>query len=76
MANKAETFWTKLFGIKAGDKVRLKYGKVTWTVYAIFPHLNLMKLIRYRRLGSIGHSSSTFSVMKTIHMNEEVRKVG
>jgi len=71
MANKVEAFWTRIFGLKIGDKVRLKYGKVDWTVYAIFPQYNTIKLIRYRIL-----DSSPFSVMITIDLNSEVRKVG
>lgn len=29
-----DKLWTRLFGIKVGDLVRFKYGKVVWEVYA------------------------------------------
>lgn len=31
---KTKVLWTKLFGIKVGDLVRFKYGKVDWQVWA------------------------------------------
>lgn len=68
-------FWTKVFGLKVGDKVRLKYGKVTWTVYVVFPQNKVIKLIRYKYYRSYGYGSSPFSIMKTVRMDEEMRKV-
>lgn len=73
----AEAFWTRVFGLKVGDKVRLKYGKVIWTVYALFPQFDSIKLIRYTiPARGWGYYSSPYSVMKTISFHEEVRKVG
>lgn len=48
------TFWSKIFGFKVGDRVRLKWGKVTWTIYDIqqferahgFNNLTIYKLLR------------------------------
>jgi len=46
---KSSAFWSKVFGLKVGDAVRLKYGKVWWEVYYIGKWGNIGNFIKLRR---------------------------
>lgn len=68
--------WTKIFGIKVGDFIRFKYGKVVWEVYHEGNFLldrgswkgtrHYWKLKRYRRSRDRYHVSWRDTIYRTL----------
>jgi len=77
MKLRKEKLWSKLFGVKVGDLIRLPYGKVDWEVSKISYKERLITLKRFQRSIINGHFfTMPWYTVLTVSLEQELRIVG